>query len=366
MENEFLTQKSKLHNSVFTAPKESYKHLMYVFSIFAANIKRFLGNSYTVDEIIEAYKYVYFNSRLAYMEGLYRSNLLSANIINPGGIDFDKLKDEKGTKIFATFHQGSYRLLNSFLYEKGFKSVIIVRGDFIKEQIETVLTEIEPTLNKTKNSDVIILDVNQRSAIFKIKQLISEGYFLTAYLDGNSGLNDEKGVLTKNHVKIPFLNSSIFVRKGVAQLAYLLKLDIIPVISSRNIDDSININFLPQIEYNNYKSKDFIESSLKICFNHLQDFLIKSPWQWECWTYIHKWIDRDDTTSENSITMNKLNTSKYLPFYVGTDEFLTNLKTYKILKLKTNSINALESGDLGFFSEEELLELQSRAVLVDD
>jgi hypothetical protein len=64
--------------------------------------------------------------------------------------------------------------------------------------------------------------------------------------------------------------------------------------------------------------------------------------------------------------MNKLNTSKYLPFYVGTDEFLTNLKTYKILKLKTNSINALESGDLGFFSEEELLELQSKAVLVDD
>jgi lauroyl/myristoyl acyltransferase len=363
MENEFLKKKMELYNSIFNSSEKGKKNMMYSFSLFAANVKCFSNQIYTYSELEKACKNVLYYQNLASLEQYYRSNLLNSNIINTGKIDFEDILKNNKTPIFATFHMGSYRLLNSFLYEKGFKSVLIVRGKVFEEQFENIFNEVKPILKRKKESDIIILDANDRKSIFKIKQLVARGYCLTVYLDGNTGVNDEKGVQTKNHLEIPFLNSNMYIRKGIGQLAYLLKLDIIPVMSYRDVNEKNNIEFLPKILFNAYNNKDYIEKSLLICYKYLENYLVTYPWQWECWMYIHSWINRDANMREKSVK-NILNINQYLPFYIGEKEYLTNLETYKILPLKKKSINALQNGELSFFSKTEIKELKNKLVLI--
>jgi|TARA_B110000238_G_C16104115_1_gene429603 hypothetical protein len=79
--------------------------------------------------------------------------------------------------------------------------------------------------------------------------------------------------------------------------------------------------------------------------------------------YIHSWINRDANMREKSVK-NILNKNQYLPFYIGEKEYLTNLETYKILPLKKKSINALQNGELSFFSKTEIKELKNKLVLI--
>jgi KDO2-lipid IV(A) lauroyltransferase len=363
MERDFLKKKKELYNTIFKSSEESKKKLMYPFSLFAANIKRFLGNSYTPFELEEAYKNVLLNQRLAGLEQHYRENLLNSKIINKSGIDFNLIASKNQPIIFTTFHLGSYRLLNSYLYEKGLKNVLIVRGKVFEEQLESIFNEVKPTLKKKEESDIIILDANDRRSIFRIKNLISKGYCLTVYLDGNTGVNDEKGVFTKNHLEIPFLNSKINIKKGIGQLAYLLGADLVPVFSYRDVNQTNNIEFLERVKATDYVGKEFIEESLQICYKHLENYLLQYPWQWECWTYIHNWIDRNDINVSADDNENVLNMNRFLPFYLKNDEYLMNLKTYKILHLKKDGINALKNGNLSMFSLTEIKELKSKLIL---
>ena len=364
MEKEFLTKKKELFNTIFNVSDNGKRDSMYPFSLFSANLKRFMSHL-DMSQYENAYKNVLFNQRLASLEQYYRTCLLNTHIINTGNINLDAIKNDTKPQIFATFHTGSYRLLNSYLYEKGFKSVLIVRGKVFEEQLESIFNEVKPTLKSKKESDIIILDANDRRSIFRMKQLISEGYKLTVYLDGNTGVNDEKGKFSKSHLKIPFFESEIYIRKGIGQLAYLLGADIIPVISYKDVNLINNIEFFPQINFKDYPNKEFIEESIKICYSHLEDNLHQRPWQWECWTYIHNWINRDNLSYSNKISkQNTLNTSKFKPFYLGKNEFLTDMDTYKILPLKKNSINALNEGNLSMFTNKEITELKEKAVLI--
>lgn len=362
MESNFLKKKNELYKTIFNSSEESKKKLMYPFSLFAANVKRFLNASLTPLELEEAYKNVLFSQRLAGLEQYHITNLLNSKIINKYGVDFDLIKNKAKPTIFATFHLGSYRLLNSYLYERGLKNVLIVRGRVFEEQLESIFNEVKPSLRKKKDSDIIILDANDRRSIFRIKQLISKGYCLTVYLDGNTGVNDKKGVFTKNHLEIPFLNGQINIRKGVGQLAYLIGADLIPVFSYRDVNHTNNIEFLSRIKFKDFKNKDFIEESLKICYAHLENYLLQYPWQWECWTYIHNWIDMNVNANDTE-SKNVLNKNKFLPFYLNDSEYLMNLKTYKILQLKKDSINGLKNGNLSIFSPTEIRELKNNLII---
>lgn len=70
----------------------------------------------------------------------------------------------------------------------------------------------------------------------------------------------------------------MYIRKGIGQLAYLLKLDIIPVMSYRDVNEKNNIEFLPKILFNAYNNKDYIEKSLIICYKYLENYLVTYPW----------------------------------------------------------------------------------------
>ena len=73
----------------------------------------------------------------------------------------------------------------------GYKIVIIMDEGVIKRQGNQLLKEVKPLLKGTENSDFIILNVMDRTSIFKLKKLISEGYVMSVYLDGNMGINDD-------------------------------------------------------------------------------------------------------------------------------------------------------------------------------
>ena len=71
-------------------------------------------------------------------------------------------------------------------------------------------------------------------------------------------------------------------------------------------------------------------------------------------------VNANDTESKNV-----LNKNKFLPFYLNDSEYLMNLKTYKILQLKKDSINGLKNGNLSIFSPTEIRELKNNLTPID-
>ena len=99
-----------------------------------------------------------------------------------------------------------------------------------------------------------------------------------------------------NMVKIPFLKSSIYVRKGIPVLANMLKLPITTVTMQHDaatnaVDFSIseNISF-PVDRKNELEVKD----CLVAIYRNLEDRLYARPGCWEGWFYYHNFMDFEE------------------------------------------------------------------------
>ena len=142
---------------------------------------------------------------------------------------------------------GSYRTTISYLYKKGFKIVLIIDDEVFKSQLNSFKETAKNIIKEKNTSDIIILNVKDRSSIIKLKQLIINGYVMAVYLDGNTGINTKPQNFSKGFININFLNQSINVKYGVGKLASLFNAKIIPVISYRNNNEENNIEFFKEI-----------------------------------------------------------------------------------------------------------------------
>ncbi|MDT0294840.1 hypothetical protein ACFQ3R_00440 [Mesonia ostreae] len=204
-------------------------------------------------------------------------------------IDFNLKK-----RILVTFHYSSYRLLNSLLISWSVPFKLVADDNYIKKQGDSTIESYNKIAKElgVKAYDFEIINAEERTVIFKCLKAINEGYSLVFYADGNSGI----GGMTKNQkniIKIPFLESSLYVRKGIAVIASLLKVPICVILLKRNIlTDSVEIFCEEDIDFPENR-KD--ENDLKACtiniFENLEKRLSEDPGQWEGWFYYHNFIE---------------------------------------------------------------------------
>jgi len=250
--------------------------------------------------------------------------------------------------IFGTFHLGSYRLLNCYLYEKGFKIVLIIDDSVFENQQEEMLRVCRDVLNGKESSDMVILNVKNRSSIFKLKQLIEKGYVMSVYLDGNTGVNTRSQDFSKSYIPINFLKSNMYVKNGIGKLAALLDAKLIPVVSHRDSNEINHIEFYKEIKSNDYPNKhDFSIKSIEIAYKKLEEKLLKYPTQWECWLYIHKWFMRDYSTPyfSSEHNENKFNQERYTTFSLNESQFLFDMMDYKSFPLKKNLSKSIQENN---------------------
>ncbi|MCL9807366.1 hypothetical protein NAT51_17700 [Flavobacterium amniphilum] len=344
---------------------EERKKTSYSLALFSANIKKFLPAIPTHD-YEKMYGEVIYYQKKSGVEQSDMDYLKRTEIINHSNIRLNEGKVNENT-VFATFHLGSYRLMNCYLYEQGYKVVLIIDDSVYNKQQEEMLRVCRDVLQGKPTSEMIILNIKDRSSIFKLKQYIEDGYVMSVYLDGNSAMTDKNQDFSKSFISIPFFGSQIFVKNGVGKLAALLNAQIVPVVSFRDESDRNSIEFHKEIKMGDFVSRDdFAVRSIEAAYLKLEEKLIQCPEQWECWLYIHKWFMRDDSVSFESLKHVEgcFNKERYTTFFLGQSIFLFDMLDYQSYPIDDELYEALRKDDFELIQTEILEELKFRNVII--
>jgi len=352
--------KEDIKHKVFNPSPEDIESSSYGYSIFQANINRFLPNI-KKENYEQFYKQLIYNQYLVTFDQYDFEKLDKVSITNNSSLELTS--SILTPTVFATFHYGSYRVINSYLLKYGFKVVLIID----EHAYNTQKQQIEDSYNKLKiyanqnNSDYIILNVKDSSSIFRLKKLLKNGYVLIVYLDGNTGSLKGKN-FKKGYTNLNFLAGNINVKNGIAVLSYLLKATIIPVMTHWDKDENFNINFHKEIKSTDYSNNRlFIEDSISKLYSILESYVKNIPEQWECWSYIHEWFERNKSypykiqnTSDLKWILNEERYSlfslkneyyffdkySYRGFPLDIDTYL-KIKNLKIKNIKKNKLEYL-------------------------
>ncbi|HIP33948.1 MAG TPA: hypothetical protein EYG89_04345 [Bacteroidia bacterium] len=360
----YLTEEKKKYREKLKNPsQEEIDYRSYEYALFCANIKKFIPKIYKNSNTINLFKDYMYYAWISTLEQYNHEYLINTTIVNNSAINFNQIEPI----IFCSFHYGSFRLLNSYLYELGHKIVIIVADDVFNKQEKDLMDNVMPMLKGTKNSDFIILNVTKRSSIFKLKELISKGYHMTVYLDGNTGINDNNQSFEKGFIPISFLNKTVYVRNGIGKLAALLKATIVPSITHRDKEENNHLTFYKAIKISDFTSKqEFALKSIETVYNIFENELINDPMQWGTWIYIHKWFKRDYTTpyNNNENPQNLFNTDRYLFFKLGTSNFLFDLIDYKSYPIEKNIYESIIQNEIEKLNSNIYKELINKNIII--
>jgi len=292
-------------------------------------------------------KILYNNTRNFYQNIIFHQNLTKLQQANFDTIDNIKLITEANSininqeiksEIFATFHLGSYRSLNSFLIKKGVDITLLVDNQSYKKQGAEFISSFEKINAHYKNGGTLqIIDAEQPSSFRKIMGAINTGSNLVIYLDGNTG--SKKNTDNKNLLKIPFLNGEIYSRVGVCHLSILLKAKITPVLSYFDDEkETATLHFFDSLDLmeKGMDKVEYVKKTISHIYAIFISFLEKYPSQWEGWLYMHKWIDHNLYRTKYENDLNDKNLDSYLvtnfeelvPFSIGKEYFFINKTTY--------------------------------------
>jgi KDO2-lipid IV(A) lauroyltransferase len=166
---EFNIEKAKkeLREILLHPSEQNIKDNSYNYTLFQANIQRFLPK-FDTDNFEELYKQFIYYKNITFFDQFDLKKLAQLSVVNHSTFDLSP-SNLKEPAIFATFHYGSYKVMNFYLLKQGFKVVLIVDEYAYykqKEKIKKLYLQYKEDALKN-NSDFIILNVKEPSFKFK-------------------------------------------------------------------------------------------------------------------------------------------------------------------------------------------------------
>lgn len=338
----------------------------YQFSLFVANVKKFLPD-------VHKDMYQNFYSRLLYqkwlskieqsqkdlVENIHIINDTSYNLVSSG---------ENRSLIFATFHIGPFRLFNSFLLKNGYKIVLIIDENVFVKQQEEMFCDAQTYLKANSNADFVILNVKDKSSIFKLKKFITNGYVLSVYLDGNTGIsNTRNNEFDRSYIPIIFFKNTIYVKNGIGRLSLLLGVNIIPVISYRDKNENPIIHFHKEIKISDFEDrKSYPNKSIEIAYHILEENLKTHKEQWNDWFTIHRLFKRNSNTPYESISSlsNKFNDERYSLFVRNGFYFIFDLLDFISYPISLETYNLIKNSNLSEINNSLMNEFVNKNIVV--
>jgi lauroyl/myristoyl acyltransferase len=358
-------QRQQIRERVYNPTEFDLVRESYHFSLFSANLMKFLPHLRREDYrslYQDKYYFQYTSSvELDSLEYLQRSK-----IINHSSFDFVNPNKEINY-VFAAFHLGSYRTIITYLYEQGLKIALIIDDSVFVEQMDAIKNTFAKYILGKESSDLIILNVSDRTSIFQLKQLVEKGYVMGVYLDGNTSLNAKAQDFSKGYIPISFFDQEIYVKNGVGKLAAILNAKIITSISHRDENEENTIEFFEEISMDDFADKqEFSVKAIEKCYSYLEKLVVKYPMQWECWSYIHNWFPRNIQIPYDSIPekVSKFNTERYDLYEVNEKHFIFDLQSYQSYPIPAKVKKALEENKIKRINKDFLLALKSKNIVV--
>ncbi len=203
--------------------------------------------------------------------------------------------------ILCLYHLGYHaQIPNAFADQDVCFDILMDRYVFESHQKE--INQMKFNL-KHKDSNYRFLFSDDPQVLVKARSTLSQGRHLVIFADGNSGT--QKDSIT-NRVEVNFCGNKINVRKGIAVLSYLLKAPIIPLTHLKKTK-KFKIVLGNIIKPNDYqKSKEYIINAMQYLYSFLELQIIKEPYKWESWNYLHELACFDIRIDSHAIQDNNI------------------------------------------------------------
>ncbi len=321
----------ELKNNIFNPEKKYIDRHSKHFAFTYANLYNFYSDKIDIAEAKEYYKkIVYYQSYTKLQQGNFKA-IDEINVIRESAsVD---LSQPLQSEIFATYHLGAYRMLNSYLTKLGTDITLLVDDQaFLKQGQDFIDTHEKVEAHYKNGSTFNVINAEQPDSFRKIMKALKNKSNLIIYLDGNTGGN--KSAENGNLLEIPFLKGSIFCRVGVSYLSLLLKAKITPVLTYQTADHDINLHFFNQLELQKEgeSKNEYVARTMNVIYNVFVNCLEKYPAQWEGWIYMHKWIDGALYAAKSNDEITEENITNYyddiVPFKIVKDSYFLDKHTY--------------------------------------
>lgn len=357
----------KIKSAIFN-PSAEIAELHSKYEAFcSASFNVFLPNM-DYKEHNQGFKEVLFNPTKAKFE---RINM---NLIDKLDLSEFNLIEDSGS-IISAFHYGSYQMISSALIKMNKKFFIAinvtleVRTEVINES-EKYFKLCKKRYNNTVQDNIIHLCVQNESFVIDAKNYIEQGYIMVMFIDGNSGSDGVMKFKSKNVTRIKFLNQYVSVKQGLPAMAYICNVPICPVFAERTNDPSvIKIKSYPPIIPNLEIPRNiFSTQATQQIYSILDQKLLKQPFEWDGWLYVHRWLERENLDPKIKMNINdvkkedlKFNKKKFFLFKERGLYFLLNKDTHlsyelseETKKMITGTINALNEDELNYLKSKEI------------
>jgi lauroyl/myristoyl acyltransferase len=186
--------------------------------------------------------------------------------------------------MFVSFHYGSYASIGLWLFMQQIPICGLTREGVTRDMIfKDVPEEYDLGILETGGNDVMLTMMSQ----FQQKKSM-------LVLADIMGVPNSSEVSPKSHIKLPFLNQEFYFKKGAVMLAYSSGVPIVPVVSERNENGRITLRFLAPIRPTRKVSREeFVQQTLKICFEFFDKTLKKLPSQWDYWHMVQLFAENN-------------------------------------------------------------------------
>jgi lauroyl/myristoyl acyltransferase len=248
--------------------------------------------------------------------------------------------------IFVSFHIGSYRSSLALLIKRNINVVLVVDPLAYTLQKGDILNQYEKLkIFFCSNSDLIIIPADQKDLAVQMLAKTKKGYSVLAFIDGNNGFNGSFN--QDKSVKVEFCGHQILVRQGLAMLSYITKCPIVPIISYYENYNQRWVFHSPIYPKTGIDAKKYAVDSLQEIYSILESYVLKHPFQWDGWLYIHKFLSKNDSTSISNTSMkgndNFIINKKIGLFSYDGKYYVINKSNYKTYQLNRSIFSTLKS-----------------------
>lgn len=143
------------------------------------------------------------------------------------------------------------------------------------------------------------VDAEDERCTVQLVNALKRNEIIGMCIEGNTGADGPWGDTSKS--RISFLGHTIQAKNGAARLAAALRAPILPVIALKDGDASGELFFSAPIitpaGLKRSEIEEFVSTSMQSLYTLFESYVRRHPQQWEGWSALHRWRERDDVAA---------------------------------------------------------------------
>jgi lauroyl/myristoyl acyltransferase len=204
--------------------------------------------------------------------------------------------------IICSFRFGAVRYVPSEMALLGFRILEAVN----KPTHETMQSAFKSLGNCGAESIRLLETVNAEDdrCTVQLVDALKRREIIGLCIEGNTGSDGPWGDTSKT--RISFLGHTILAKNGAARLAAALRAPILPVMALKDGDASGRLFFsepiIPPPGLKRSENEEFVRASMQSLYGLLESYVRRYPEQWEGWSALHRWRERDDVAVNDGLS----------------------------------------------------------------